>query len=328
MVVDATFPYKTSRECHEDALYVCSLKLVDPSLYAKSEEKSGKDYATLVLYAKRFEDLPIVSRIGDIIRVHRASIRLYNGHRQFNANLYYNSSWAIFATESTDGDNKPFSHSSKKFTFEKHETSVLNSLKRWAQKYLGQYSIAGDMTSPLKTASEQRGDFDVVAKVVSVFEMDEYTYELALRDTSLPSNHPPVSILVLRLKFPHIMVGDVVKVRSAAFDVTSSQKMMLVLSHYSNIMKFIGSSKMAKEINSKVQTADGGSFDQSLVASAKILPRAVTISEVLPQHRGLPLLTLYDLFHTDQDTGMAEGQVFRTRFFVAGIQPPDVREWV
>ncbi len=96
VVIDATFPYKANQE-----RYICSMKIVDPSLYVKGQKGTGdgSDYATLVLYAKRFEDLPIIHRVGDIIRVHRATLRLYNGVRQFNANVFYNSSWALFSTD-------------------------------------------------------------------------------------------------------------------------------------------------------------------------------------------------------------------------------------
>ncbi len=58
VVVDATFPYKTNKE-----RYICSMKVID---------QSTKDYINLVLYAKRFEDLPIIHRLGDVIRIHRA----------------------------------------------------------------------------------------------------------------------------------------------------------------------------------------------------------------------------------------------------------------
>jgi len=99
-VIDATFPYKVTNEGKKDK-YVCSLKIVDPSLHLKKEKGTGDggDYATLILYATRFEDLPIVQRIGDIIRVNRATLRLFNHYRQFNASVYFNSSWALFSTD-------------------------------------------------------------------------------------------------------------------------------------------------------------------------------------------------------------------------------------
>jgi hypothetical protein len=103
---------------------------VDQSLYIKNQKGSGdnSEYATLVFFAKRFEDLPIIHRIGDVIRVHRATLRLYNHQRQFNANLFYNSSWALFSTDKKSAlqeiggaeptsENTPFAFSGAKYSF-------------------------------------------------------------------------------------------------------------------------------------------------------------------------------------------------------------------
>jgi Telomeric single stranded DNA binding POT1/CDC13 len=146
VIIDATFPYKTNQE-----RYICSIKIVDPSLYIKGQKGDGSDCATLVLYAKKFEDLPIISRLGDIIRVHRATLRLYNGQRQFNANLFYYSSWAIFPSDSAD--NVPSSQSGKNFTFEKQEAPLLSNIRKWASNYFQQYSVVGgDMSVALNKA--------------------------------------------------------------------------------------------------------------------------------------------------------------------------------
>jgi hypothetical protein len=121
-IIDASFPYKTNQD-----KYICSLKVVDASLHVKNQKGTGDggDYATVVLYAKRFEDLPIVQRIGDVIRVHRATLRLYNHQRQFNASVFYNSSWALFSAESGASDNVAYSFSGKHYSFEKSESAVL-----------------------------------------------------------------------------------------------------------------------------------------------------------------------------------------------------------
>lgn len=175
VVIDATFPYKTNEE-----RYICSLKIVDPSLYLKKEKGTGdsSDYATLVLYAKRFEDLPIIQRLGDIIRVHRATLRLYNGQRQYNANVFYNSSWALFSTDKKSAlqeiggaeptnELTPFAYSGKHFTFEKNEAATLQNIRKWAQQYFSQYNvISTDMYTPLNKAQSHKGDFDVIAKIL------------------------------------------------------------------------------------------------------------------------------------------------------------------
>ena len=60
------------------------------------KEDGHVEFCTLVMFANKFEDLPISQRVGDIIRVHRASVGNYKGQKQFTANVFFNSSWAIF----------------------------------------------------------------------------------------------------------------------------------------------------------------------------------------------------------------------------------------
>lgn len=119
VIIDATFPYKSNQN-----LYVCSLKIADPSLNASTK---GGDYATVTMYAKRFEDLPIVLRLGDIIRLHRATLRMYNNRRQFNVTMHWNGSWALFSTDKqpvvgvAPGDFAPVTHSGNRPTIERQD---------------------------------------------------------------------------------------------------------------------------------------------------------------------------------------------------------------
>nr|AAC27615.1 alpha telomere binding protein [Oxytricha trifallax] len=331
VVIDATFPYKTNQE-----RYICSLKIVDPSLYLKKEKGTGdnSDYATLVLYAKRFEDLPIIHRLGDIIRIHRATIRLYNGQRQFNANIFYSSSWALFSTDKKSAlqeiggqeatsDLVPFSHSGKNFTFQKNEAGIVQNIRKWAQQYFTQYSvISNDMFTALNKAQAQKGDFDVVAKILQIHELDEYTNELKLKDASGQVFYT----LALKLKFPHLRTGEVVRIRSATYDETSTQKKVLLLSHYSNIVTFISTSKLAKELRGKI--TDDRAVEKAALKQDVSLS-AVVLTEVDKKHAGLPAHSLHDLFHNaDSDKELSSKDTFRTQFYVTKIEPSDVKEWV
>jgi hypothetical protein len=58
--------------------------------------------------------------------------------------------------------------------------------------------------------------------------------------------------LALQTKFPNLKSGDVVRVRSATVDDTSSTKKVLNQSHYSNILVFPGHSKLGKELKAKI----------------------------------------------------------------------------
>lgn len=311
VIIDATFPYKTANE-----RYICSLKIVDQSLYKKSGDAS--DFATLVLYAKRFEDLPIITRLGDIIRVHRATLRLYNGQRQFNANIFYNSSWATFAGDSNE--NVAVSHSGKHSSFDKSEAAVLANLRKWASGYFSQYDvISNDLRVGLNKASTHKGDFDVVAKVGHVFELDEYTNELRLRDAT--SGKDTWNVLALKLKFPHVRAGDVIRIRSVTYDETSTSKKVLLLSHYSNILTFPAGSKLAKEIRGKVS-------DEKVDRAALTGVNATVVTEVDKKHAGLPVHSLQDLFHNvETDKDIQNKDTFRTQFYVTKIESSDVKEW-
>ncbi len=121
IIIDASFPHKVSED-----KYVCSVKIIDPSIHSA-------EYAAVVIFGKRFEDLPIITKIGDIIRIHRATLRMFNNHRQFNVSTQWNGSWALFNTEDTN--TEPQSYSGKRATFEKHEVTLLNTLRKWSLQY-------------------------------------------------------------------------------------------------------------------------------------------------------------------------------------------------
>ena len=81
--------------------------MIDPTWHSEGclADKEYK-HATVVIYAKRFDDCPLVAQIGDVIRVHRANFREYNGKKQFNVNVQFNSSWALFTTKERHEDDR------------------------------------------------------------------------------------------------------------------------------------------------------------------------------------------------------------------------------
>jgi len=314
VIIDATFPYKVNQN-----LYVCSLKIADPSLNTGSK---GSDYANVVMYAKRFEDLPIVLRMGDIIRLHRATLRMYNNPRQFNISMHWNGSWCLFSTDRTPvvgaaaGDFAPMNHSGNRPTIEKQDSTYLSTLRKWAASYYsGNDVITKDMFVALKDAKKQKADFDVVAKVVGIHVMDAYTNELKLRDASGSTWYT----LALRLKFPHLKIGQAIRVRSATWDETSENKQVLALSHFSNIMTFISASRMATNVQ-KVQ--EDTAADKAELAKA-VPSVAITMSDIDRKHANLPTTSLEELFG-----GKMAGDTFRTSFCVTSVAPGDIRDAV
>merc|ERR1711934_540784 len=313
VIVDATFPYKVNQ-----SLYICSLKIVDASLNASTK---GENYANVVIYSKRFEDLPIVLKIGDIIRVHRATLRMYNDHRQFNVSVQNTGSWALFSTDKTSylgastNEYQPFLWSGKRFSFEKHETATLGNMRKWANSYFSSHDgVTKDMYKALNVAKKQSSDFDVVAKIIGIHEMDAYTNELKLKDGSGSVWYT----LALKLKFPHLRSEQVVRIRSATWDETSGGKQVLALSHYSNIMTLISGSRLNGTVG---KVTDDWAADKAQLAldTPKV---AVTVSEIDRKWASLPSTSLEQLFTSKTLTG----ETFRTRFCVTAAEPSDLKE--
>jgi hypothetical protein len=104
------------------------------------------------------------------------------------------------------------------------------------------------MYVPLNKVANEKGDFDALAKISHIHELDEYTNELKLKDASGQTYYT----LALKLKFPSLHQGDIVRVRSATVDETSTHKKVLNLSHYSNILVLPSHSKLGKELKAKI----------------------------------------------------------------------------
>jgi len=306
VIIDATFPYKVA-----SGKYIASLKIVDPSLHHKGGKATDNDWASVVIYADKFEDLPIVSKIGDIIRLHRATVRIHDGHRQFNVSTQWWSSWAVFQTE--DSSYAPASYCGKRATFEKHETSLLTALRKWVAGHFSTHDgVASENQIALSGAKKHSKDFDVVAKILSIHDLDEYTHELKLADSTGDNWYT----LALKLKFPNVQVGQVVKIRSATYDETSTHKQVLVLQHYSNILSFVSHSRLAKTVASKVSD----DWKQDAAELNKAVPsHAIVLSEVDKKHAGLKFTSLNDLFHQE---GSLSGNTFRTHFSVVKVEGP------
>ena len=310
IIIDATFPHKVSQD-----KYVCSLKIIDPTLHYKGGKAGDNDWATVVIYAKRFEDLPICNKVGDIIRLHRATLRMYKNQRQFNVSTHWNGSWAVFNTE--DSSFAPAFYSGKRATFEKHETTLLSTLRKWVVTYFSQQDgQPNERNCALSNAKSQDRDFDCVAKVLQIFEMDEFTQELKIADKTGEVWY----VLALKLKFPNLRQGQVVRIRSATYDETSQSKNVLNLQHYSNIMTFVSSSKLAKNLGSKVsddQKADAAELNKAVPS------HAIVLSEVDKKWQNTGFTSLNDLFHVE---GGLSGNTFRTIFNVVKVETNDTHD--
>jgi hypothetical protein len=68
VVLDATFPHKS----FQSNKYICSYKIAD--LSSPIDKDGIVAYTSVVFFAKTFDELPVCQRVGEVIRIHRASV--------------------------------------------------------------------------------------------------------------------------------------------------------------------------------------------------------------------------------------------------------------
>lgn len=70
--------------------------MIDSTLYSEKGAQINKkiDYATVVVIGERMEDMPIVKRIGDILRIQRATVKVKNGEKKYIVDD--KSNWCLF----------------------------------------------------------------------------------------------------------------------------------------------------------------------------------------------------------------------------------------
>jgi hypothetical protein len=90
VIIDAGHPYKGQNR------FICTIKVVDQTRHATTEEQVKTGFALITCFAKRMEDLPVVRKIGDVIRCQRALGKDARGTRQYSVNMAFNSSWCLF----------------------------------------------------------------------------------------------------------------------------------------------------------------------------------------------------------------------------------------
>ena len=283
VVVDASYPSNTKDK------WICSLKVVDVSLHTTDDEDLEKqkhfEHAIIVVYAKRFEDCPIVRQIGDVIRVHRANVKEYRGRKQFNVNVHYNSSWCLFGTkpehamvkdqesscdeempvdEKANGEDvvkignseyEPYKFSGKNYSLDMvAHKPLLRGLRKWALNYMGtnQCIQLNQYTQLEKLNEQERGrDIDLLVKVLKVSEKDEQTLELRIKD-----NTNILWFLMLpKLKFGgiiNIRPGEIVRVRSVVKEVTTRRN-VITAKATTNILKFVENAKVIRTMTERIE---------------------------------------------------------------------------
>ena len=95
VVIDASSPYYIE----SIKKYLCVLKLIDDSLNPKSKGKTP--FMNLTCFSQSKNEIPNITKLGSIIRIHRGDTKKYNKSFQLNCDSGIKGSWVIFDPSDT-----------------------------------------------------------------------------------------------------------------------------------------------------------------------------------------------------------------------------------
>lgn len=306
---------------------MCYLKVVDPSCNVQEDQDN---FAIVALQSRRFEDLPIIQRCGDIIRIHRAEYNYKEDQHYFKLNMSYSSSWALFSADDEvapevirEGDEdftyKAYAFSGKQYNFDPQDQKLLRSIRAWNKTYWTKNPvIIPEMYTPLNEAAEEEGDFNIVAKITQIVQRDYYTSDIRLKDLSKNTWFLTVS----RRKFPRLQENSIIKIRSVNIDHETERERCLELAPHSNIMTFVPFSCLNKELMGTISMSSE-TVDKELFKKP-ILTEPVIATKTHGEYRDLPLTTLSEVF----EDPTIKDNVFRTRFYVVRVSPDDAQDFI
>jgi hypothetical protein len=140
----------------------------------------------------------------------------------------------------------PYRFSGKNYSFDQsNDGSTLENIRRWSLDYFANNSVINRSNyhklKELHQLEDPKKEFDLLVKIIKVFEKDEHTLELRIKDIS----NELWFMTVQKLKFANHQVrqGDIVRFRSVVRAPTSERN-VIDCKNITNILKFQPSAKI------------------------------------------------------------------------------------
>jgi len=306
VVLDCSAPYFMDK----NAKYLCTLKLIDETLCGESKDKSAPEYLTATMFAKTQDELPPISKIGTIVRIHRAQTKKFKDQYQLNVDVNKKASWIIF--DPLDGQT-PLAKKGKNYTFTPADKLRLKSIRKFVKEYFEKHEIEG-MT--LKEAEKKKPkDFDTLCYVLDVKAKNKVE-KVKLSDGTK----------VVKLELPANRKGtipplEIVRIRSANFGDKKFED--ITLNEYSSILRVPNDFKSAKELLKVIQ---GGKVEASIKGELGMYtPMKEELTKILKGGQKAKAVSLKELF---SGKSIGNNKLFKVHVNVVDVGPKDPHEWI
>ncbi len=315
------------------------MKIADPD--QKFDKEGVVEHCTLMMFARNFEDLPIIQRVGEIIRVHRAHVQTYKNVKQFTCNIFFNSSWALFSPLTAkdrlkkDDDQvstsvsaplneakanlvkgptdprefQPFAYLGKTFSFEASEKKTITNMREWIAKSFAKNNVLSERyISKLKDipevgAKKENGKYYDFDLQVKVVQLFKIDdYSSEVR--VIDASNELWHCQVLNLKYRFLREGQYVRIRAATLEHHQNclDGRSFGLKNYSNILSLPYPSVLAQSMKIDVENVTKNFERTQLLLGEGVKILHPTIISKVTHKQFLPLENLDKILNEEAVT--------------------------
>lgn len=303
LVLDASSPYYVDSA----KKYLCTVKLIDDTLNPKSIIGGKSSFMSATLFAENKAEMPPLTKIGSILRIHRGDTKRYEKTYQLSADANIKAAWALFdPTESF----VPVFHTGRTYTFIEDDKKRIRDLRKFGEKFFKD----NDMTDA-SSIGAKKGEIDAVCLVLNRKNKDK--------------NHDRITAFdgdsFLKLDIPkdlytYIAPQDIVRVRGLVKKAGD-----FIINEYVNILKVDKAYSTAEELMKKIDKAKKSKeISEKLEMYVPVLDQPRVVSEVTDKK--MKVTPLKDLFSLD--ASKLKEKKYRVNVNVLEIGPKDPKSWL
>lgn len=245
-------------------------------------------YTNVVFIGDRIENMPVVRRIGDIIRIHKATLKIKENDRKFIVDE--SSSWCLFNTDPKTTDfkpskkidyeneddpdfedqfkvisshNYPYNYSGKNFSITETDEISLKKLRDFSVMFFQNQTLPQKFYSMID--SESKRDTSMICKVIDVKEPEGDTYMMRIKEYkegykehsygTQAHDYLLYDVEVDTIKYTEFAVNDMIRIKSAEIveDEKEKTKFVLELKPFTSILKFLSNSYITTQLSKAIE---------------------------------------------------------------------------
>jgi len=317
--IDASYPYKSVS--FQDK-YLCVIRIGDDSMNPLVKEEKLRRTVKVIIFAKSIEDLPIISEVGTIIRIHRGQAQIYKGRLQINCDVTSKGCWCIFPlkTQASSQLYLPKKHCKKSYTLIQSDFQRIDKIRESCDQFITNLPIF-EFSLSLVDAEYRRWDFDALGIILSRQETKNHDYlKIHFCDAT-----KVVSFQITKQRFNElkIIIGTCVRLRSFKIKKKDPKRKIKTRPH-SNIISIPQEAKTSIETIKKIENTSNKEVKLFYKIYIDYL-KEYKLTEMCQEIKSNQFTPLKKIINY---SGKSDGKTFNIKVSCSKIYPEKVNDWI